>query len=148
MDTSETYIKMRLAARKDLLDGTPPKLGWDEVIWLTAHVFVDWKGDFYFANGKDQCQLERQDQLQEVYESFRNENIHDDDTAPLDSINIAQDFNAWLETFTKKEPYSWLNNPTDIRGWVQPSMEQLWLAFCMSEKFNKIWDGESWVVKK
>ena len=24
------------------------------------------------------------------------------------------------------------------------SMEQLWLAFVMKEKFNKIWDGEKW----
>lgn len=25
------------------------------------------------------------------------------------------------------------------------SMEQLWLAFVMKEKYNKIWDGEDWV---
>lgn len=25
------------------------------------------------------------------------------------------------------------------------SMEQLWLAFVMSEKYNKKWDGEAWV---
>ena len=24
------------------------------------------------------------------------------------------------------------------------SMEQLWLAFVMKEKFNKTWDGEKW----
>ncbi len=39
----------------------------------------------------------------------------------------------------------------DFAYWVEEesklpcaSMEQLWLAFCMSEKFGKIWDGESW----
>ena len=26
------------------------------------------------------------------------------------------------------------------------SMEQLWLAFVMREKFNKIWDGKEWVA--
>ena len=26
------------------------------------------------------------------------------------------------------------------------SMEQLWLAFVMKEKFNKTWDGEKWLV--
>lgn len=26
------------------------------------------------------------------------------------------------------------------------SMEQLWLAFVMAEKFNKQWDGERWVA--
>ncbi len=25
------------------------------------------------------------------------------------------------------------------------SMEQLWLAFVMKEKYNKIWDGSEWV---
>lgn len=28
------------------------------------------------------------------------------------------------------------------------SMEQLWLAFIMSEKFNKVWSGESWIPKR
>jgi len=27
------------------------------------------------------------------------------------------------------------------------SFEQLWLAFVMKEKFNKIWNGEEWVIK-
>jgi len=26
------------------------------------------------------------------------------------------------------------------------SMEQLWLAFVMKTKYNKIWDGEDWIV--
>ena len=26
-----------------------------------------------------------------------------------------------------------------------PSMEQLWLAFVMKEKFNKTWNGEKWI---
>ena len=26
------------------------------------------------------------------------------------------------------------------------SMEQLWLAFVMKEKYNKIWNGEDWVL--
>ena len=28
------------------------------------------------------------------------------------------------------------------------SMEQLWLAFVMKEKYNKAWDGENWVKEK
>ncbi len=28
------------------------------------------------------------------------------------------------------------------------SMEQLWLAFVMKEKYNKIWDGEGWKEEK
>ncbi len=28
------------------------------------------------------------------------------------------------------------------------SMEQLWLAFVMKEKYNKVWDGEEWINEK
>ena len=28
------------------------------------------------------------------------------------------------------------------------SMEQLWLAFVMKEKYNKVWDGGKWVIGK
>ena len=28
------------------------------------------------------------------------------------------------------------------------SMEQLWLAFVMKEKYNKTWDGSDWVLEK
>ena len=28
------------------------------------------------------------------------------------------------------------------------SMEQLWLAFVMKKKYNKIWNGEEWVVQE
>ena len=28
------------------------------------------------------------------------------------------------------------------------SMEQLWLAFYMKEKHNKVWDGENWKINK
>ena len=27
------------------------------------------------------------------------------------------------------------------------SMEQLWLAFVMKEKYSKVWDGENWIKK-
>lgn len=28
------------------------------------------------------------------------------------------------------------------------SMEQLWLGFIMSEKFNKVWNGKKWIKRK
>ena len=36
-----------------------------------------------------------------------------------------------------------------IDGWSPilqnvTSMDQLWLAFCMSEKYNKVWNGKEW----
>jgi len=48
-------------------------------------------------------------------------------------------------------------SPTSEKGeWMQPeadyvhqflSMEQLWLAFVMKEKYNKIWDGKEWISR-
>ena len=32
-------------------------------------------------------------------------------------------------------------------GLYATSMEQLWLAFVMKEKYNKIWDGKKWKVE-
>ena len=28
------------------------------------------------------------------------------------------------------------------------TMEQLWLAFVMKEKYHKIWNGEDWIINK
>ena len=36
-------------------------------------------------------------------------------------------------------PKPFRENELLIKSW-----EQLWLAFVMKEKFNKIWDGEKW----
>ena len=45
----------------------------------------------------------------------------------------------------------------DFREWVEVnatyvtsdcSLEQLWLAFGMFEKYKKTWDGEKWITKK
>jgi hypothetical protein len=33
-------------------------------------------------------------------------------------------------------------------GMKMPSMEQLWLAFYMYEKHNKVWNGEKWILLK
>ena len=38
--------------------------------------------------------------------------------------------------------YRWMDL-TDIAGF-DDSMEQLWLAFVMKEKYNKVWDGNEW----
>lgn len=32
--------------------------------------------------------------------------------------------------------------------WDFISMEQLWLAFVMKEKYNKVWDGKEWIKEK
>jgi hypothetical protein len=35
-----------------------------------------------------------------------------------------------------------------VNGGVVTSMEQLWLAFVMKEKHNKVWNGNDWINEK
>jgi len=70
--------------------------------------------------------LPRQDQLQEMIKMrFQNH---------LWSMAIY--FGEWLQN---KENFAGLS-PIDNK-----SMEQLWLAFVMKEKYNKIWNGKNWI---
>ena len=65
--------------------------------------------------------IPRQDQLQRM-------------VLDTDAITTEFKFHGWIIT----------SNYIPI-GLPQPSMEQLWLAFVMSEKYDKIWDGTGWV---
>ena len=40
-----------------------------------------------------------------------------------------------------EECYKFIQLPHPVKS---QSMEQIWLAFAMQEKFKKIWNGESW----
>jgi len=82
----------------------------------------DRKEKLEFINGykevKNIIWLPRQDQLQEIVSpSFLKE----------DKFMIIDKFLSFIDYAD--------------REW---SFEQLWLAFVMKEKFNKIWDGEEW----
>ena len=120
MDTSETYIKMRIKAIPYLGMGMPPVFSVGaEVQWLTTFVCTDIAGNFYYSTEDKTFQLERQDQLQEMVGDF---------SAQCDEL---------LMWFDKGEPP--LLGERKIT-----SMEQLWLAFVMKELYNKIWNGEEW----
>ena len=131
MDTSKTYIKMRLAAIPDLGRGKPPRLALsnDGFAWVDYAVFIDRLGNFYYSRvnleplGEElkACQLERQDQLQEMVSGG---------DKPFDiGLLFGRAFRFLMD-----------GNCEYIT-----SMEQLWLAFVMKEKYNKVWDGEKWV---
>jgi hypothetical protein len=133
MDTSETYIKMRIKAIPDLGMGKPPEpfdediiIGKDTFNWQTDRVFIDAKGDFYYSDEEVACQLERQDQLQEM---IRRTDIY---ARPLVAI-----FAKWVH---EELEYILLRHLI--------SMEQLWLAFVYHEKYHKAWNGETWVKKE
>ncbi len=120
MDTSETYIKM---CEKSPLQ--PDLQPWH---MMESHkdLFYDF-GDVWYAysvgEGKDmvliKVKLFTQDQLQEMVKG--------------------QHESTWLLIARLWEWWSVREVPAR-----NVSMEQLWLAFVMKEKYNKTWDGEKW----
>jgi hypothetical protein len=148
MDTSETYIKMRLAAIPDLGMGAPPNLplGDDGPAWVDYCVFIDRHGNYYYSRinmrpiGEgvlSTTMLERQDQLQEMLEDCSN--------LPYSSHNfgLVLRFMCFL---TGEDDVCTHEGVSEGRYTYQfTSMEQLWLAFVMNQKFGKVWNGEKWV---
>ena len=117
MDCGNDYIKMRIEAIPDLGRGTP----YLDAFYATPDLksFIDRKGDWYvWTEGEPNwCQLERQDQSQEMvrgkYPALK---------------ELVYRFSLWSMFYASKFT----------------SMEQLWLAFYMGEFHNKIWEGK-WV---
>ena len=131
MDTSETYIKMRIAALPDLGMGDS-EFSLTCPYFVTEHVWVAPNGNYYCSQnvgGKVDvvigCQLERQDQLQEMVPT------HIGSTQP--NFKMISELNHFFDY--------WDTNgiPNYLTTW-----EQLWLAFVMSERYQKIWNGEDW----
>ena len=126
MGVSEEYIKMRLGAIPDLGYGVP-YLG---TFCATPEFnsFVDRKGDFYiWTEGETNwCQLERQDQLQEMC------------GLPVDKL--------WTKFVTFAgymiDDYEWLSPEYEGFSW-----EELWLAFAMLTLYHKEWYNGGWRLR-
>lgn len=136
MDTSETYIKMRLAAGCSLGWGVPQEPfecysynaldtrgNYSFMKEVGKDVFVDTNGNFFYLTKTCLTQLERQDQLQEMVK----------DGNPF--WKVLQDFLFWFSGSLE------IQAQASIKEWTS---EQLWLAFVMKERYNKIWSGSEW----
>ena len=133
MDTSETYIKMcdceEIQNRTSDADWTN-----DDCISFrdgsgVSRIWIWKKGTLSGGTRKWSeyfIWLPRQDQLQEMVE-----------TKGIPGLLLL------FYLFTREMPKEYLST-------VDGSMEQLWLAFVMREKYNKVWAGKDWVeqVKK
>jgi len=86
--------------------------------FITARCFVE---DDFFVK-EDSIWLPRQEDLQEMCNPREY------------SVWLSTDFQEWVESEAFKVGDT--RNPN--------SMEQLWLAFVLAEKFNKYWDGSEW----
>lgn len=123
MDTSETYIKMHLALPKKL-QGEPQE--GDYYYDKETGEVGGRMGEVYFPTDK-MIKLYEQDQLQEML----------GETKPhLLLMSLEIEANSGLAPDEGWNDY-WLSFT---------SMEQLWLVFLMKECWNKIWNGEEWVV--
>jgi hypothetical protein len=136
MDTSEIYIKMCEKAEevqelkhKGLQHHIYLEKG-DYTIWHNLHstpIICSQGYDLMLGIADKIFWLPRQDQLQEiVLPTLKYQ----------DTEHLLRAFNEWDFSEKGYEPYSRLLT----------SMEQLWLAFVMKEKYNKIWNGEEWIT--
>ena len=77
---------------------------------------------------KESVWLPRQDQLQEMLGCDYKDQLGDFTGFVFDICHDTLSFENYPSQFT--------------------SMEQLWLAFYMAEKHNKIWEGEQWILRQ
>lgn len=119
MDKSEINIKMC------------EKAGEIQSLAPNPKIIIFGGNDYYFHLDRDAplVWLPRQDQLQEML--FEGQALSEE--IPCAMLKLLYEYGH--VTYNKDAEY-----------WhACKSMEQLWLAFVMKEKYNKVWDGENWV---
>ena len=115
MDTSKDYIKMCERAVEIQKEWV---LREGDCLWCKKYLDIFYVSTHSRYKSSSHIFLPRQDQLQKMV----NEN---------NLTALLQDFISWLS----KQCNLPMHNT---------SMEQLWLAFVMKEKYNKTWDGKEW----
>lgn len=162
MDTSKEYIKMCEKAEeiqiygRDNFERLRPLIGYDLllkkcciVVWspktlreklglsndeLVISIEQDKDDGIYIPEGTEGALiwLPYKDQLQKIAKQTH--------PNPNPFTEILQDLSR-LDEFIYPTDDGLV---ADYLKWSPKSMEQLWLAFVMKEKFNKVWDRESW----
>lgn len=143
MDTSEQYIKMcekaeeiqKLCSLEELTTSPNPEP------YITTHLdsyfYINhpWRDTWTYKV----IWLPRQDQLQDMVGQYYAE--QDEMVFSSHYIKVAfLDFATWMGIQYRPKPFVCVpTNCFDSGG-------QLWLAFVMQEKYNKIWDGEDWSI--
>ena len=102
-------------------------------------IITEWDADLnseLIIRSETDIWLPRQDQLQGMVfdlPSFQ------------DPIVLNDMFTEFCHPLTKTRCYDW---ELEMMAYIDTlkSMEQLWLAFVMLEKFNKKWDGNDWIT--
>lgn len=137
MDTSKTYIKMCREAKK--IQGMW-KPAWGDFMYddefMDKVVVTNIRNQVYKEENvnrrrEDIVWLPQQDQLQEMIGLYYVAKIwkYDDNTYGMDVFKYNENIFWESPDFTMSEA---------------GSMEQLWLAYVIQEKYNKRWTGETW----
>jgi len=150
MDTSKTYIKM--------CNCEEIQKAWQGLLKTQANHLLSWadSGDFVYCKSNNKIVvlyfnkyhgsppekylspytaiwLPRQDQLQEMVKGTKH--MH------LLAYEFAAYFHGTIDPLYQNIGRD--NYTVDSDG----SMEQMWLAFVMKEKYNKVWDGSEWIKR-
>ena len=143
MDKTELYIKMSDCPE---IQGLAPERHGCEIhgewfVGLPSGWVLSEDGGYYYGEHMEDTKvvwLPRQDQLQEMVTSqdlAHYEVINPNEPPLIDNLLSA------FQQFSNKQP--WMGKADTIGN--RPSMEQLWLAFVMKQRYNKAWNGEEWV---
>ena len=131
MDTSETYIKM--CEKAEEIQEQKPEGSQGEFVYCEGEAYQEMDdrplSSFIW--------LPRQDQLQEMVQHSKPISLVDNLSFfcfPIDRLGSMPHKRA-SEEAQKEEGY--------IASFT--SMEQIWLAFVMERKYNKVWDGSDWI---
>ena len=128
MDTSETYIKMCEKAEEIQKS---QMLGWCSGDFMyDGKRIVVWHRECGLLEeeelGELRVWLPRQDQLQEMIGDFQ---------------QCVDKMVFWCEEGKARITF-------DKMSYTFTSMEQLWLALVMFERYGKMWSGENWVKEE
>lgn len=127
-------IRTRVAVITDLnnvlhTNASHQMIGVDDKLAVLAQGDTDGGGLHFLLS--DCLWLPRQDQLQEMVKGERHYHL------------LAAEFAAYFHGTL--DPFFAYVGSDDYTVDSDNSMEQMWLAFVMKERWNKTWDGENWV---
>jgi len=127
MDTSETFIKQ--CEKAEEIQGAWKHSKRNSGDWYHHRRM----GRAYVVSELDQEDIDclwlpRQDQLQEIYRQY------DKTVSIWGMVSRLKDFIYGVD-----------DNDFTREAELFTSMEQLWLAFVMKEKYQKTWDGNDWI---
>ena len=139
MDTSETYIKMNEKA----VEIQSAKQAYNKGDYYSDYVMraypIVLECHPYGCVKSSTIWLPRQDQLQAMWEENTIDKIARFTRFVFDEFRYKRFSNFKAKTS---------NNILSTKAlWEPTSMERLWLAFVMKERYSKIWNGTDWTIQ-